>query len=73
MVFTLAFEQKITKLCFALSLLHALFIKVDGSFKFYGYPFFVKLFFLFRQKRVPLSLTSHVNHDTPKETKVGNK
>ena len=70
MVFTLAFEQKITKFCFALFLLHALFIKVDGSFKIYGYLIFVKLFFLFWQKRVPLSFTSHVNHETPKKTKV---
>ena len=70
MVFTLPFEQKITKLRLASTWLHALFIKVDGSFKIYGYLIFVKLFFLFRRQRVPLSFTRHVNHETLKETKV---
>ena len=64
------FGKKLQKNCLVLSLLHVLIFEVDRSFKIYGYLIFVSFLFLFQRKRVLLSFTSHVNHQTPNEAKV---
>ena len=50
-VFTLVFDEKITKNCFALPLLRVINIKVDRSFKNYGYLIFLNIFLSFWAKK----------------------
>ena len=73
-VFTLVFWLiTLLKNCVALSLLQVIIFKIDQSFEIYGYLISLSFIFPFRQKRVPISFNSHVNHETLNEGKVRSK